>query len=735
MKKLFTLLFLVSVSAFAFGQPLYKISQIKGYNATTGVADSLKTYCKLKGIVSTPDLSTAGVQFAIYDNTGAIYVTSTKTLGYKVKRGDSLMVTGTIIQASGVTELRIDTSKTTSIKLISSGHKLKAAKTVTVLNESTESDLVRIANLTLKYPKQWDTTGNNKKGVFYAIASNGVDSFTIKVDRQTNLWGKPAPSFAFHITGIGLQTDTKAPLLDFYTILPRDTDDIVSTTYIPPTVWDKIKDVITNDSIGLPKHNGDLCQLRGLVLSEDFNTNGGSFFIQDTTGATHIYHGKKTFGYTPKRGDSVMVHGKISSNRGLIEVNPDTIVKISGGNTLPSPNKVIKLAENTESQLIALDSLIFYDISKWTKGIGTGGFTLNAIRANHKTDTIAVRIDNDVDLYNLNIPTTGEFNIIGLGIQLDNTSPYTSNYQIMPRNAADIISLSKVVVKSINLYNINQIKSVDATTGIADSANVRCFLVGVVHSPDMGIANISFALKDMTGAITCFHQTKSLGYTPKIGDSIKVRGIVNQVQGLTRFTMDSTVIVLGKGQIQTSKAVVKLDESTESDIVSLAGLSLVDSKEWDSTKATGNYFNVRVSNASNDTFNIRILKTVDSLFHSIAPSGKLTITGIAAQQDITSPYFEGYYLYPRMVSDIATYSGIENTVSVNQINIYPNPSKEILNINSSSKIISVLIFDMAGRKVLSSNQSLINIENLPKGIYQLQVKTLEGRGVKKLVRE
>ena len=48
-----------------------------------------------------------------------------------------------------------------------------------------------------------------------------------------------------------------------------------------------------------------------------------------------------------------------------------------------------------------------------------------------------MRIDNEVDLYNLPAPT-GVFNATGIGGQFDSSDPYDSGYQILPRYEADI---------------------------------------------------------------------------------------------------------------------------------------------------------------------------------------------------------------------------------------------------------------------------------------------------------
>ncbi len=64
----------------------------------------------------------------------------------------------------------------------------------------------------------------------------------------------------------------------------------------------------------------------------------------------------------------------------------------------------------------------------------------------------------------------------------------------------------------------------------------------------------------------------------------------------------------------------------------------------------------------------------------------------------------------------------EEVRAFDTIEVYPNPSSNILTINTEERIIMARIFDMSGRLVLSSLEQSINISILKKGIYILQVE-------------
>lgn len=65
-----------------------------------------------------------------------------------------------------------------------------------------------------------------------------------------------------------------------------------------------------------------------------------------------------------------------------------------------------------------------------------------------------------------------------------------------------------------------------------------------------------------------------------------------------------------------------------------------------------------------------------------------------------------------------------NEVNQNRlISLYPNPVKDVLNINSKTKISNVEIYDMQGKLIKTVvNQSKILLTELPKGVYLVKIK-------------
>ena len=83
------------------------------------------------------------------------------------------------------------------------------------------------------------------------------------------------------------------------------------------------------------------------------------------------------------------------------------------------------------------------DPAMWSPG--GSGFT---VQVTDGANTFDVRIDNDVDLFNLPAPT-GTFSVTGIGGQFDSSSPYDGGYQLLPRYMEDIDPYSDVLDPSL----------------------------------------------------------------------------------------------------------------------------------------------------------------------------------------------------------------------------------------------------------------------------------------------
>ncbi len=76
---------------------------------------------------------------------------------------------------------------------------------------------------------------------------------------------------------------------------------------------------------------------------------------------------------------------------------------------------------------------------------------------------------------------------------------------------------------------------------------------------------------------------------------------------------------------------------------------------------------------------------------------------------------------------------INNNELANSIEIYPNPASSVINIRSQIAIKNSELFDVLGKKIMTSNQTTMDINAIQSGIYFLKVNTNQGYLIKRIV--
>ncbi|MCF8212393.1 MAG: lamin tail domain-containing protein [Cryomorphaceae bacterium] len=179
-------------------------------------------------------------------------------------------------------------------------------------------------------------------------------------------------------------------------------------------------------------------RLRGVVSSVDFRAGGYSFHLQDATGGIVVFRSADLSNYTsPLRGDSLEVYGVLGQFNGLLQLVPDTIHLRAQNRPLPIPLVVTSLTEANEGKIVRMNGLTVTTWpSTWT---GSG----QNITLSDGTNSIVMRVVPLSGVWNRPQPT-GTINVIGGLQQFDNSLPYTSGYQIFPRDTNDIIPVVAV---------------------------------------------------------------------------------------------------------------------------------------------------------------------------------------------------------------------------------------------------------------------------------------------------
>jgi plastocyanin/DNA/RNA endonuclease YhcR with UshA esterase domain len=188
---------------------------------------------------------------------------------------------------------------------------------------------------------------------------------------------------------------------------------------------------VNND--GVADSNNVVVRLRGVVTTNDFRASGYTFHLQDATGGIVVFRSADLTNYaSPLRGDSLEVYGTLNQYNGLLQIIPDTIHVRAQNRPLPAPVVVTTLAEGNEGKLVRMNSL---SVTTWpATWTGSG----QNITLSDGTNSYTLRVVPLSGVWNRPQPV-GMIDVIGGLQQFDNSLPYTSGYQIFPRDTNDII--------------------------------------------------------------------------------------------------------------------------------------------------------------------------------------------------------------------------------------------------------------------------------------------------------
>jgi DNA/RNA endonuclease YhcR with UshA esterase domain len=296
----------------------------------------------------------------------------------------------------------------------------------------------------VEVPFEWQWSGSTAdlllSGAGFAGASSSVtgsgsgeDPFTILVEEASltasdygvvEIRGITTPdsagSFPFPVSTAG-QGGELAPIATPPRILVTRADGTIP-----------IRLLRENDSDGRALLLGMAVAVRGIVTVDD--EFGRQSFLQDETAGVVVYGLEDAL----TRGDDVTVMGTLDQYSGLTElVSPSLLVLHTSGNTVdPISVRAIDIAaegmggvEEYEGILVRLSAVTmqapFFPVD-------------DNVTITDSTGPCEMRIDGDSELAGTPAPS-GLFDVIGVVSQYATSSPYTTDYQLMPRDFSDII--------------------------------------------------------------------------------------------------------------------------------------------------------------------------------------------------------------------------------------------------------------------------------------------------------
>ena len=196
-------------------------------------------------------------------------------------------------------------------------------------------------------------------------------------------------------------------------------------------------------------------------------------------------------------------------------------------------------------------------------------------------------------------------------------------------------------------YPIADVRGIDAN-GVLDSLLVPCELRGVVHGFNTYPSGLRFTIIDPTSGIEVWSPVENFNYLVNEGDSVRIRGAIQQFQGRAQIKVDTLILAAQDQPIQEPQLVNALNEDTESDLIRLKCVELVNPNDWTNLPPQ---FEVYVSTGA--ALYKMVIDADTDLFGTEAPDGIFGVTGIGGQRDDEAPFLDGYTILPRGAFDLS----------------------------------------------------------------------------------
>ena len=117
----------------------------------------------------------------------------------------------------------------------------------------------------------------------------------------------------------------------------------------------------------------------------------------------------------------------------------------------------------------------------------------------------------------------------------------------------------------------------------------------------------------------------------------------------------------------------------------------------------------------------------EAVLDMLDPSYPYLLGGIRMVQN-TSPITQQGGFNIDDITRLAPAAGVEDIIADAPTNVeaWPLPATDVVNLRSASAISNVEIFDMAGKKVASATTDRISVAHLAPGMYVIRVVTAAG---------
>ncbi|MGE5621103.1 MAG: T9SS type A sorting domain-containing protein [archaeon] len=527
-----------------------------------------------------------------------------------------------------------------------------------------------------------------------------------------------------------------------------------------PTSIAAAKEDANNDSA--PDKAGQTFRFDAVVVTGNLAASDtvAKYFINDGTAGILLYSPTK-LSKTLAVGDSIQVEGVLGEYKGTTDFVPaDSIVGGSGSivvlkSNAKVPAPVVVSIKDLNSEKYEGNLVVVRNLKKMPSSLpwpAAGQDTVVTVGSG--TDSLSLFVDKDTDLDGSAEPEW-PLDIVGVVSQDSAYASVNKGYQLIPRNVTDV---------TVPVYSLAVAREDLNKDFIPDRKGQIIKASGIVVSNDFtkSAAGNNYYVTDGKSGVLLYSATK-LSKDLNIGDSISVKGKIDQFKGATEF-VPLTTEVGENGSVVVVKSNVAVPAPVEISIADVnsekyEGMLVVVKNlyKYSSSAAwpvSGKNASMKVGNEKDST--ILFIDSDTDIDGTTEVKWPQTITGVISQYTSSTGLNDGYELIPRSVADFKAVTGVETNetkipASYALDQNYPNPFNPTTtisfdlkaNANVTLKIYSILGQEVAtlvnGSEMSAGHQTLnFNASHMTSGmyIYRLEVKGIDGSsfiGIKKMM--
>lgn len=652
----------------------------------------------------------------------------------KVKRGDSITVTGVLDDYNNLLEI-----KNISLTILSSGNPAPEPKVISIgeIGESYESQLVKFNDVEF-------TDGGTFAGDDNYNFTDGTKTDVIRISKNSPIVGQPIPSGKINLIAICSQWSSDPR--EGYQLLPRDMDDFISSSSINITSAVQVVGISTN-SIGLfwGTDNGGTPYVKyGSSNNVPSLTN---YKAGDSTTGELNNHIVEITGLEPSEVIYAQVFNINGTDTAFSGINAYVSESNSSGKINVYFNTSVDETLATESVANDIgnameDTLAAY-INKATETIDFCIYNFDNLTV---SSALNAAYDRGVTIRFITCGSTNHYGVNDLndGIPILERPEVTeggimhNKFAIFDGNSADV-NQAWVWSGSTNLTEGQLFSDANNMIFIQDQSLAKTYKIefeemwgSTSNQPKVGNSkfgddktnNTPHELQIAGNRVECYF-SPSDNTNQKIIDAISTADVDLNVQTMLITRTDLANAIMAAADRRTEVNVITDDERDNSETVNSILSNLpADKFIFDDVAGGTMHHKMAIVDANEINSDPQVISGSHN-WSNAANDRNDENTLIIHDADIANQYYQQFaYRFEQNGGELVVSA---EEIKFSDLKIYPNPTADRIQISSSQKIQNIKIYSIQGILIheinsIENNATEINFSQRKNGIYVIKVE-------------